>query len=185
MTTNTSTELKSTSGNSLWIGVILVVLGILGITIPSVSTIVVETWVALLLVSSGTAKLFYAFHTREEGGFVLKLLLGALYIGTGIMLFFYPLTGVLTLTLLLGSFLLTEGTFETILAFRLRPQANWWSVLGNGIITLLLGGFVWFQFPFDAPWLIGTFVGASVLMTGISRIMLALNQPSATADNAA
>lgn len=176
MTTNTPTEVKPSRGNSLGIGILLTVLGLIGILIPSVSTIVVETWVALLLISAGGAKLVYAFQTREQGGFIWKVLLSALYVATGVMLFFYPLTGVLTLTILLGSFLLTEGTFELILAFRLRPQPNWLYALGNGIITLLLGGFVWFQFPFDAPWLIGTFVGASVLMTGISRIMLSLNK---------
>ncbi|MDP8966409.1 MAG: DUF308 domain-containing protein, partial [Cyanobacteriota bacterium] len=95
------------------------------------------------------------------------------------MLFVYPLTGVLTLTLLLGSFLLTEGVFELILAFRLRPQQNWTWALGNGIITLLLGAMIWFQWPFDAPWLIGTLVGTSVLFTGISRVMLSLNARSA------
>lgn len=78
------------------------------------------------------------------------------------MLFAYPLTGVLMLTLLVGSFLLTEGVFELILAFRLRSQPNWTWVQGNGIITLLLGGMIWFQCPFNAPWLIGTLVGASV-----------------------
>jgi len=31
----------------------------------------------------------------------------------------------------------------------------------------------------DAPWLIGTLVGASVLFTGISRVMLSLNARSA------
>jgi uncharacterized membrane protein HdeD (DUF308 family) len=80
--------------------------------------------------------------------------------------------------LLLGSFLLTEGVFELILAFRLRPQQNWTSVLIDGIITLVLGGMIWFQWPFDAPWLIGTLVGASVLFTGISRVMLSLNPRS-------
>jgi uncharacterized membrane protein HdeD (DUF308 family) len=38
---------------------------------------------------------------------------------------------------------------------------------------------IWFQWPFDAPWLIGTLVGASVLFTGISRVMLSLNARSA------
>ncbi len=95
------------------------------------------------------------------------------------MLLVSPLTGTLTLTVLLGSFLLFEGAFELILAFRLRPQQNWTWVLGNGIITLLLGAMIWFQFPFDAPWLLGTLVGASVLFTGISRVGLALN-PRAT-----
>lgn len=178
MTTNVSGDITKSGNGSLAIGVLLIVLGILAIAIPSVSTIVVETWIAIILASAGTAKLFYAFRTRNSGGFAWQLALSILYIATGIMLFVNPLTGVLTLTLLLGSFLLTEGVFELILAFRLRPQPNWTWALTNGIITLVLGGIVWFQWPFDAPWLIGTYVGASVILTGISRVMLSLNSQS-------
>lgn len=178
MTTNVSNDIKKNTNWSLGIGVLLIVLGIIAIAQPAVSTIFAETWFALILSSAGVAKLVYAFQTREQGGFVWKLLLSILYIATGVMLFVNPLTGVLTLTLLLGSFLLTEGVFELILAFRLRPQQNWTSVLIDGIITLVLGGMIWFQWPFDAPWLIGTLVGASVLFTGISRVMLSLNPGS-------
>jgi len=178
MTTDISTDTKQGGNGPLLIGVLLIVLGIAAIALPTVSTIFAETWFALILISAGAAKLFYAFQTRNTGGFIWKLLLSVLYIATGVMLFFYPLTGVLTLTLLLGSYLLTEGVFELILAFRLRPQQNWTWALGNGIITLLLGGLIWFQWPFDAPWLIGTLVGASILFTGISRVMLSLNPHS-------
>jgi len=179
MTTEVSTDTKKGVNGSLLIGGLLIVLGIIAIALPAFSTIVVETWIAFILASAGTAKLVYAFQIRNQRGFIWQLLLGILYIATGVMLFFYPLTGVLTLTLLLGSFLLTEGVFELILAFRLRPQQNWTWVLGDGIITLLLGGMIWFQWPFDAPWLIGTLVGASVLFTGVSRVMLSLNPRSA------
>jgi uncharacterized membrane protein HdeD (DUF308 family) len=179
MTTDVSTDIKKEVNGSLLIGVLLIVLGIVAIAVPSVSTIVAETWIAVILISAGIAKLVYAFQTRNDVGFVWKLLLSVLYIATGVMLFVYPLTGVLTLTLLLASFLLTEGVFELILAFQLRPRQNWTWALGNGIITLLLGGMIWFQWPFDAPWLIGTLVGTSVLFTGISRVMLSLNARSA------
>lgn len=145
---------------------------------PAVSTIFAETWVALILISSGAAKLSYAIQTREQGGFLWKLLLGGLYIATGIMLFIYPFTGILTLTLLLGSFLLTEGVFELLLAFRLRPQESWTWALGNAIVTLVLGAMIWFQWPVDAPWVLGTLVGASVLSTGVSRVMMSLNARS-------
>jgi uncharacterized membrane protein HdeD (DUF308 family) len=180
MTTNISGDMQTTGAKksnkgSLWIGILLIVLGIVAIALPAVSTIFAETWIALIILSAGFAKFGYAFQTREDGGFVWKILLSLLYVGTGIMLFVNPLTGVLTLTLLLAGFLFTEGIFEIILAFRLRPQQNWAWVLGNGVVTLLLGGMIWFQFPFDAPWLIGTLVGASVLFTGISRVALALN----------
>jgi uncharacterized membrane protein HdeD (DUF308 family) len=178
MTSNVSIHNKDGHRGSLWIGIVLIVLGIIGIVLPNISTIVVETWISLLLISAGGAKLAYAFQTRDREGFVWKLLLSILYIATGIGLFVYPLSGVLTLTLLLGSFLLTEGTFELILAFRLRPQQNWTWALGNAITTLLLGGIVWFQWPSNAPWLLGTAVGASVIATGISRVMMSLRPDS-------
>ena len=178
MTTDVSTDTKKSDFGSPLIGVLLIVLGIVAIALPVVSTIFAETWIALILISAGAAKVVYAFQNRNSRGFIWQLLLGILYIATGVMLFFYPQTGVLTLTLLLGSFLLTEGVFELILSFRLRPQQNWTWVLGDGIITLLLGGMIWFQWPFDAPWSIGTLVGASVLFTGVSRVMLSLNPRS-------
>ncbi len=185
MTTDISPDINKPSdinkrvNGSLLMGILLIVLGIVGIAVPAVSTIFAETWFALILISAGAAKLVYAFQTRDDGGFIWKLLLSILYIATGVMLFVNPLTGILTLTLLLGTFLLTEGVFELILAFRLRPQQNWTSALFNGIITLLLGAMIWFQWPFDAPWLLGTLVGTSVLFTGISRVMLSLNVRSA------
>ncbi|MBE9169234.1 DUF308 domain-containing protein [Pleurocapsales cyanobacterium LEGE 06147] len=180
MTTDVSSDSKQGMKGSLWTGILLIGLGLVGIALPNVSTIVVETWIALLLISAGVAKLVYGFQSRDRGGFLWQLLLSLLYIATGIMLFVYPLTGVLSLTLLLGSFLLTEGVLELILALRLRPQQNWTWVLGDSIITLLLGGMILFQWPFNAPWLIGTLVGISVLFTGISRLMLSLNRRSAS-----
>jgi uncharacterized membrane protein HdeD (DUF308 family) len=186
MTTNVSPEtntINRQANNSPLIGILLIVLGIIGLALPVFSTLVAETWVAFILISAGAAKVVYAFQTRDRGGFIWKLLLGVLYVATGIMLFVYPRTGILTLTLLLGSFFLTEGVFETILAFRLRPQQNWTWALVNGIVTLLFGAIVWFQWPFNAPWLIGTLVGASVLFSGISRVGLSFSHGSDSALN--
>jgi len=183
MTTNVSDQINKNYNGSLLTGILLIVLGIVALALPTFSTIFAETWFAIILISAGAAKLAYAFQTRNNGGFVWKLFLSVLYIATGIMLFVYPLTGVITLTLLLGSFLLTEGVFELILAFGLRPQQNWTWVLIDGIITLLLGAMIWFQWPFNAPWLMGTLVGASILFTGISRVMLSLNSPSLNQTN--
>lgn len=181
MTTNLTPNqmpLAAKPAGSPWIGALLIVLGIVAIVLPVASTLFVETWAALILISAGAAKLVYAFQSRQAGGFVWKVLLSILYAATGVMLFIYPSTGILTLTLLLGSFLLTEGVFELILAFRLRGQGNWLWVLGDGIITLLLGAMIWFQWPLNAPWVIGTIVGFSVLFTGISRVMLSFGDQS-------
>lgn len=156
----------------VWSGVLLTILGLVAIFTPFFSTVVIETWIGLILASGGLSGLVYAIQGREEDGFIWKLLLSLLYIGTGVLLFVYPLTGVLTLTLLIGSFLLTEGTFELILGFKLRPQQNWGWVLADGLLTIGFGAIVWFQWPGDAKWLLGTLVGASLLSTGVSRLVL-------------
>lgn len=175
MTTDLSTPVKSNQNRSLITGIVLTVLGAGAITLPLFSTIVAETWIALILISAGAAKLVYAVQTREQGGFIWKLLLGALYVVTGVMLVVKPLTGVLTLTLLLGSFLLTEGVFNLFLAFRIRNQQNWLWILVDGVVTLALGVMIWAQWPSNAPWLLGTLIGVSLLLSGVSRIMLSLS----------
>jgi uncharacterized membrane protein HdeD (DUF308 family) len=178
MTTDVSREINKNLNGALITGVLLSIVGVIAIAVPNFTTLFAETWIAAILIFAGFTKLVYATQTRDRGGFIWKLLLSGLYIATGIMLFVYPYTGVLTLTLLLGSFLLTEGTFELILAFQLRPQENWAWVLVNGIITLVLGGMIWFQWPFNAPWLLGTLVGISIIFSGISRVMLSLSARS-------
>jgi len=178
MTTDVSKDTNKDVNGSLITGVLLSILGIIAIAAPNFTTLFTETWIAAILIFAGFTKLVYATQTRHQGGFIWKLLLSGLYIATGIMLFVYPYTGVLTLTLLLGTFLLTEGTFELILAFQLRPQANWTWILSNGIITLVLGAMIWFQWPFNAPWLLGTLLGVSIIFTGVSRVMLSLSARS-------
>ncbi|MCC5664949.1 HdeD family acid-resistance protein [Nostoc sp. CHAB 5784] len=178
MTTDVSKNIKKDVNGSLISGILLSILGFIAIAAPNFTTLFAESWIAVILIFAGFTKLVYATQTRHQGGFIWKLLLSGLYIATGIMLFVYPFTGILTLTLLLGSFLLAEGTFELILAFKLRPQDNWTWILGDGIITLVLGAMIWFQWPFNAPWLLGTLVGVSIIFTGISRIMLSLNARS-------
>lgn len=101
-------------------------------------------------------------------------MLGLLYISTGVFLLANPLEGVLTLTLTLGIFLLIEGIFEIAFAFQVRPQPSWVWLLGNGVTTLLLGGLIWAQWPFDGAFAIGLLVGISLLFSGFSRIALAV-----------
>lgn len=179
MSTGTSDQFKASSSWSIGISILLIILGIAAIALPFTASLVAETWIALLLFFAGVTKLIYAFQSRSDGGFIWKLLLGLLYIATGAVLWLYPLQGVLTLTLVLATFLVAEGLFEITLAFQLRSMPNWAWILGDGIITLILGGMIWFQFPFDAPWTIGTLVGVSILFSGISRLMLSLANRSA------
>jgi len=82
--------------------------------------------------------------------------------------------GQATLTLLLSGVLVAEGVLEIGSYFRLRGTGGSGWLVVNGVITILLGGLIWFQWPSSSVWAIGTLVGVNLLMTGISRLMMGL-----------
>ncbi len=174
-----NSDIKKGLNWSIATSVLMILLGVAAIAFPVFSTLTAEIWISWLIVFAGISKLTYAFQTRNEGGFAWKLLLALLYIGTGIFLLVYPLQGILTLTLTIGIFLLVEGVFETVLAFRLRPRQGWTYSLFNGLATLALGGLIWFNWPINGSFVLGLLVGLSLLFTGFSRLGLSLAARSA------
>jgi uncharacterized membrane protein HdeD (DUF308 family) len=47
-------------------------------------------------------------------------------------------------------------------------------MLGDGIITLLLGLLIYRQWPSSSIWAIGTLVGVSMIISGVTRVMFSL-----------
>jgi uncharacterized membrane protein HdeD (DUF308 family) len=159
---------------SIVLGALMMVLGVAAISLPLVTSLALTLWIGWLLVGNSVIQLIYAIQTREQGSFWLKLLLAGLYLTAGVVLIVNPLEAVLTLTLLLGSFLVAEGVVELLLAIQMRSRSNWLWLLLNALLTLALGVFIWAEWPLDAPWVIGLLVGISFIASGLSRIMLSI-----------
>jgi uncharacterized membrane protein HdeD (DUF308 family) len=79
------------------------------------------------------------------------------------------------MTLLLASFLLVYGVIALVLAFRMRPHRGWGWVLVDGIITILLGILIWIHWPHNTEWVVGTLVGLSIIISGVTRLMVSLS----------
>jgi uncharacterized membrane protein HdeD (DUF308 family) len=54
--------------------------------------------------------------------------------------------------------------------------------LVDGIVTLLLGLMIYLQWPSSSSWAIGTLVGVSLIISGVSRLMLSLTVRKAAAE---
>ena len=126
---------------------------------------------AALLVAAA-AQLVFAFTSDTAGQFPLKLLLGILYGGAGLSLIAMPGLGVVTLTAVLGATLISEAVLETILAFSAPAGAGRGWLFLSGLFNLLLGILIIAQWPASSIWAIGTMVGAGVLWSGITRIVI-------------
>lgn len=167
-------ELAQVRGGSILWAILLIVFGFLAIALPLASSWGVVVVVAWLIVFSGGFQLIHAFQSQGVGHILWKLLVAILYLIVGMYFVLHPLVAIATFTLALAIFFAIEGVFDLVAYFQNRsaPGSGW--ILLDGIITLILGLLVWRQWPASSLWLIGTLVGISMIMTGMTRLMLGL-----------
>ena len=166
--------IKKASGWFIAIAVVFILLGIMAIVEPGVAGLAVAILVGWLLIFGGLAHLIGTFGAGGVGRAIWQLILGLIYLVGGIYFLKHPLLGLGTLTLLLAAIILAEAVLEFIAYFRARNEGGSIWMLANGLITLLLGGLIWFHWPSSSVRAIGTLVGVNLLMTGFSRLMLGM-----------
>ena len=133
-------------------------------------------WLALI---SGVVMVVQSFPDQKPvRGFWLTLIVGIFYAIAGLYILFNLASAAVALTLAFGILFLAEGIFTIIMAFtnRVGNSMSWLMVL-NGVITLILGILVLNSWPSSALWLIGLYVGISLLFSGISLLAAGLATP--------
>jgi len=158
----------------LTIGIVLALAGVAAIAFPLVSTIAAKVALGWIFLVSGALLAVHAFSVQQWRGFLLSLLLGALYLVAGGWLAFFPFTGIVTLTILLAALFLVEGVLEVVMAVRVRPHEGWGWLMLSGLVAIAVGVLIAYELPSSAEWAIGLLAGINLLSTGISFILVAL-----------
>jgi len=151
--------------------VLFIVLGIMAIAEPMVAGLAVAILTGWLFLLAGGLHIVEAFG-GGVGRALWQLLLGAIYVMGGLYLITHPLVALGTLTLFLAAMLLAESILRAVAYVQSRSDERSPWTLVNAIVTFLLGGMIWRQWPSSSVWAIGTLVGINLLMGGTSGLML-------------
>jgi uncharacterized membrane protein HdeD (DUF308 family) len=170
-------------------GLIMMLLGVLAVLWPHVSTLAADLYVGWMLLFSGLAGLVTMFMAPRASAFLWSLLTAALSLLTGVLLLWHPIGGAVSLTLVLIAFFIVEGVFQITTAFRQRgafPQTWGWMVM-SGIADLVLAAIIIWGWPVSAIWALGLFVGVNLITSGLAITVVALagRKVAAAAGNAA
>jgi uncharacterized membrane protein HdeD (DUF308 family) len=169
-------ELEALHRNWGWylaLGVLLIVLGMVAIGVPLVSTASAVLVFGVVLIVGGITELVGAFSARHWSGGLWAALAGVLAVVVGLMAVRHPIRTSLALTMLIGAYLLVGGTLRIVAAIWLR-YAQWgWSVLA-GALSVLLGLIIYADLPEASLWVIGTFLGIDLLFQGWAWVFLSL-----------
>jgi uncharacterized membrane protein HdeD (DUF308 family) len=174
MSTAVAVVTRRTHGWSVLWGVLLILFGLLAIALPLASSFGVVIVVGWMLVFSSAVQVLHAFQSKGIGHILWKLLVAALYFGVGIYFLNSPMLGIAALTLAIGFFFLAEGVMDLAAYFRERKLSGSGWILLDGIVTLILGVMIWQHWPASSIWAIGTLVGFSMVMTGVTRLMISV-----------
>jgi len=164
-------------------GIVLVVLGAAAIVVPPIATLAVEIILGWLFFISGIVGLVMTFMMRHAPGFWWSLFSAVVAIAAGVMLIGWPVSGALSLTLVLIVFFIMEGvaTIMYALDHKRELSGRWGWVLASGIVDLALAAIIFAGLPGTAVWAIGLLVGINLLFGGSALIGLALHARHVTA----
>lgn len=177
MSTETSRQMTA-SGETNWqamlaAGVLIAILGVLAIVFPFVTGVSLSLLLGAVLVVGAIVHVAQAFSAGSWGGALWQILLGVVYAIAGIFLMANPIVGLVTLTILVITYLVVDGVVEIVMGFQARPAPGAWWVVASGAISLLLAGLLWVGLPATALWAVGLLFGVNLLVTGVSMMRVA------------
>jgi uncharacterized membrane protein HdeD (DUF308 family) len=164
-------------------GVIMIALGMFSIAAPMVATLAVAVTIGWLLLFGGGIGLFATISAGVHApGFWWHLLISAVYFLAGLSLITSPISGAVTLTIVLAAYLVIGGVVRLMMAFGFRSGAPgaWGWLLVSGIVDIVLAVIIVSGLPVTATWVLGLLVGINLLMMGFSILMVALAVRRAT-----
>lgn len=159
----------------LILGALLIVGAVVAFLKPFEASLTAVAIAAGIFALGGVLQLWIAF--RDEGrsrGRAVSALMGLLILAFGIALLANPLAGIMSLTLMVAGFFLALGALRLWLGMQMLGQPGRGWIIASGAVSLVLGVLVILAIPQMAGGMLGIFLGAELLSSGIGATAMAL-----------
>ena len=159
--------LKSRASAARWVGIALIVAGVLSMAAPLVTGFSVMLVIGALMLVAGVSTALLAFGIGAFGRGLWLLLLAVLMVVAGWLIVSRPLEALASVTLLLAFYFFLSGFMEIAAALGAAgmPGRGW--MLVSGLVAVLLGVSLWRHFPASAAVAVGVLFGLRLLFHGI------------------
>ncbi len=168
------------------LGISMIILGTIGMASAFYLTVASVILFGSFMFAGGVLQLWHGIVTKEIkwSGRLLHIFVALCYLVLGGLLLWDPISGSLSLTLLLAGILIAIGVARLVYSWQCRKRGWQWALpFFGGLIDLLLAGLIFYGWPGTAFWVIGLFVAIEMiingwLLTGIALAVRRLNNES-------
>lgn len=153
-------------------GIFVLIVGMLLLILPQVSTLALSLMISVALILAGIYKFISSIIRRDEiEKSWLSATIALLMIVTGAYLTIRPLFNLFLLTMVVGIYFVLEGVNSMVMAFESKGVLkHWWVGLLAGLAQFALAFIILFGLPGTALFTIGVLIGVSMLLSGIALI---------------
>jgi uncharacterized membrane protein HdeD (DUF308 family) len=153
---------------------VLELAGFFSIFAPIITSISVAIFVGWALLIGGVIQ--FAHVLRREAGWerAWRLLVALITALAGLSILLFPLTGTISLTVVLVVWLFVSGVMQLGAWWQERHVEGSWTLGLAGLASVILGALIWADLPSSAAWAIGLLVGIEFILYGMSLIMSAI-----------
>ena len=153
-------------------GVLSLALGVLAFLNPFAATYAATLVIGAFFIAAGIVSLAAGVMGKHEGrGYAIGF--GLLSLVIGVLMAFDPMSGALSLTLLVGVWLGIRGALEIGLGARFSRGRG--LMIALGVVNILLAIYVLATLPWSALTLPGFILGISFVFGGVTSILSALH----------
>ena len=153
-------------------GVLSLTLGVLAFLNPFAATYAATLVIGAFFIAAGIVSLAAGVMGKHEGrGYAIGF--GLLSLVIGVLMAFDPMSGALSLTLLVGVWLGIRGAMEIGLGARFKRGRG--LMIALGVVNILLAIYVLATLPWSALTLPGFILGISFVFGGVTSILSALH----------
>lgn len=171
--TRETRKLSRNFGRLAFLGVLLVIGGVVGLLYTGFATLTSMVLFGWLLLIGGLVGLLQAVQSRGTNFFWLGVVVAALNIAAGVVVIRHPVGSAEALTMFAALLFLTGGLFRVVGSVVVRgPQFGW--TLVQGAFGLLLGLLVLFDWPHSSLYVLGTFFSLALLFDGLGLLSIGL-----------
>jgi uncharacterized membrane protein HdeD (DUF308 family) len=157
----------------LGLGALLLVLGMAGVGVTTLLEFTTFLVFVPMLLASSILQLLTCFFAEEGKEALLHFFAAGVELALGIFLMAHPFQRVVGPIAVIAVFLIVSGLVRLARSLMIKSRGRGWVVI-SGIVTLLLGIFVWIEWPISKLWFVGLCIALDFICRGTAWSVLAL-----------
>lgn len=148
-----------------------IMLGIVAMMMPMNSVKLLSMFLGLIILISGIVQIIASTELRNNK---FTLISAFVSVTLGFVMILNPVAGILAFSMIVATFLMFQGIIMIAMSLEISLLKEWWVLFVAGILVVIFSVVLFSYTPYKELIYLGLMVGISMLLYGLSMLLIAI-----------